>query len=222
VSDFCPDGYLPTPTAIARAAERWFPDKFAALETVAAPESQTKPDNNLDAAVRAFSQPHIPDAWRYAFEEIASLTLHRLRNFLHQGNLKAYYFGHDGCQPVPREFWATAQADGVMGSGIYWPFGEPTRWHESRPNCSLFLLQAELDALLTEQPTKKRPLPNAKKPELVAALRKLDDLPNRAAQLQALCNMPEFREFTITDALFRAAAKEAGPRRAGRKSRRQS
>jgi hypothetical protein len=110
----------------------------------------------------------------------------------------------------------------MMESGTYWPFGKPPRLYESRPNYPLFLLQSELDALLTEQPTKKRPLPNAKKPELVAALRKLDDLPNRAAQLQALCNMPEFRESTITDALFRAAAKEAGPRRAGRKSRRQS
>jgi hypothetical protein len=109
-----------------------------------------------------------------------------------------------------------------MESGTYWPFGEPTRWYESRPNYLLFLLQSELDALLSERPAKKRQLPNAKMPNLVAALRRLDDLPNRPAQFEALCNMPEFREFTITEALFRKAAKEAGPRRAGRKSRRQS
>jgi hypothetical protein len=58
-------------------------------------------------------------------------------------------------------------------------------------------------------------------PELVAALRNLDDLPNRATQLQTLCDMPEFREFKITNALFREAAKRV-PRDAGRKSRRQS
>jgi hypothetical protein len=220
MSDFCPDGYVRSQDAIVRAAESWFPDKIAALESATAPESQTKPDNNFDAVVRALSQPPIPDAWRHAFEDIAGHTVYRLRNFLHEGKLKAYYFGDDGCHSLSREIWATAQADGVMESGIYWPFGKPTRWHESRPNYSLFLLQSELEALLTEQPAKKRPLPNAKKPELVAALRKLDDLPNRAAQLQALCNMPEFREFTITDALFRAAAKETGPRPAGRKSRR--
>ena len=225
MSDFCPDGYVPTQEAIVRAAEYWFPERFAALERAAVPESQTtqtKPASNFDVAARAFSQPQVPDAWRHAFEDIARQTVHRLRSFLHRGQLEAFYFQQDGCQSVSRDFWATAQADGVMESGIYWPFGQPTRVYKSRPNYSLFLLQSELDALLTEQPTKKRPLPNTKKPNLVAALHKLDDLPNRAAQLQALCNMPEFREFTITDALFRAAAKEAGPRRAGRKSRRQS
>jgi hypothetical protein len=223
VSDFCPDGYVPTQEAIVRAAEYWFPERFAALERAAGPQSETKPDNSLEALARALSQPPgIPDALLHEFRDIVNQTMHRLRNFLHEGKLKAYYFGDDGCHSVSREIWATAHGDGVMESGIYWPFGKPTRWHESRPNYSLFLLQSELDALLTEQPAKKRWLPDAKKPELVAALRKLDDLPNRAAQLQALCNMPEFREFTITEALFRAAAKEAGPRRAGRRSRRES
>jgi hypothetical protein len=91
--------------------------------------------------------------------------------------------GKEVTMSVSPEFWATEQADGVMESGTYWPFGRSTRWYESRPS-------------------------------------KLDDLPNRRAQLQALCNMPEFRELTITNVLFRQAAKEAGPRRAGRKSRR--
>src|SRR5262249_38090422 len=126
--DFCPDGYLPTQEAIIRVAECWFPDKIAAFEIAAAPDSQTKPDNNnFDAAVRAFSQPPIPDAWRHAFEEIASQTVHRLRNFLHQEALRAYYFRSDGCHLVSPEFWATAQADGVIESGIYWPFGKPPR-----------------------------------------------------------------------------------------------
>ncbi len=147
--------------------------------------------------------------------------MHRLRNFLHEGKLKAYYFGHDGCHSVSREFWATTHADGEMESGTYWPFGKPPRLYESRPNYPLFLLQSELDALLSEQPAKKRPLPKSKMPELVAALRKLDDLPNRPAQFQALCDMPEFREFKITNPLFREAARHV-PRDAGRRSRRES
>ncbi len=155
MSDFCPDGYVRSQDAIVRAAKSWFPDKIAALESATAPESQTKPDNNFDAVVRALSQPPIPDAWRHAFEDIAGHTVYRLRNFLHEGKLKAYYFGDDGCHSLSREIWATAQADGVMKSGIYWPFGKPTRWHKSRPNYSLFLLQSELEALLTEQPAKK-------------------------------------------------------------------
>ena len=223
MNGFCPDGYMPTREAIVRAAEYWFPERIAALERAAAPQSETKPDNSSEAVARALSQPPgIPDALRHEFQDIVNQTVHRLRNLLHQGKLTAYYFGGlfgDGRHAVSSGFWATTAADGVMESGIYWPFGKPPRSFEPRPNYSLFLLQSELDALLSEQPAKKRPLPKAKIPELVAALRKLDDLPNRAAQLQALRNMPEFREFKITDALFREVARQA-PRDAGRKSRR--
>jgi hypothetical protein len=223
MNGFCPDGYMPTREAIVRAAEYWFPERIAALERAAAPQSETKADNSSEALARALSQPlGIPDALRHEFSDIVNQTVHRLRNLLHQGELTAYYFGGlfgDGRHAVSSGFWATTAADGVMESGTYWPFGKPTRWYESRPNYSLFLLQSELDALLSEQPAKKRPLPKAKMPELVAALRKLDDLPNRRAQFQALCDMPEFREFKITDVLFREAARQV-PRDAGRKSRR--
>jgi hypothetical protein len=111
MSDFCPDGYLPSKEATFRAAKFWFPEQMAALETAAAPESQTKAVSSLDAAVRAFSQPQVSDAWWHAFAEIAGQTVHRLRNFLHQGTLKVYYFGDDGSHRVSREFWATADAD---------------------------------------------------------------------------------------------------------------
>jgi hypothetical protein len=208
--------------AILTCAKCWFPEQFAALERAAAPQSEAKPDNSLEAAVRAFSPPHIPDALRLEFQAIVNQTVHRLRNLLHQSELTAYYFGGlfgNGRHAVSSGFWATTAADGAMESGTYWPFGKPTRWYESQPNYSLFLLQSELDALLTEQPAKKRPLPKAKIPDLVAALRQLDDLPNRKAQLQALCNMREFREFKITDVLFREAARQV-PRDAGRKPRR--
>jgi hypothetical protein len=223
VSFFCPDGYVPAPEAIARATEYWFPERLAALERAAAPQSEPKPDNSLETLTRALSQtPLVPDALRHELQGIVIETVHRLRNLLHQGKLTTYYFGDNGCRSVSLEFWATAHADGVIESGTYWPFGKPTRWYERRPNFSLFLLQSELDALLSEQPAKKRPLPAAKMPELVAALRQLDELPNRAAQREALCKMPEFREYNITDRHFREASRAAGPRRAGRKSRQKS
>jgi hypothetical protein len=223
VNGFCPDGYVPAQEAIVRAAQYWFPERFAALERAAEPPSETKPGNSLEALARALSPlPVIPDALRqHEFQDIVNQTVHRLRNFLHQEKLKAYYFGDDGCASVSREFWATAHADGVMESGTYWPFGKPPRFYEWRPSHPLFLLQSELDALLSEEPPKKRPLPKAKMPELVEALRELDDLPNRSAQLQALSNMPEFCEFKITNALFREAARHV-PRDAGRRSRRES
>jgi hypothetical protein len=222
VNEFCPEGYVPAQEAIMMAAQYWFPERCTALERAAAQLSKTKSDNSAEALARALSSPPvIPDALRHEFQDIVNQTVHRLRNVLHQEKLKAYYFDNTGCHPVSAKFWATAHADGVIESGSYWPFGRPTRWYESRPNYPLFVAQSELEALLSEQPAKKRPLPRAKMPELVEALRKLDDLPNRAAQFQALCDMPEFREFKITDALFREAARQA-PRDPGRKSQRQS
>ena len=212
MTDFCPDGYLPTRDAVVRAAQSWFPDKFAALEPTAAPEKQTEPKNGLEAAVRIFSQPSIPDAWRHAFEEVSVPTVSRLRNFLYQGTLQTYYFSHDGCHSVSREFWATAQADGALESSTYWPFGQPTRRYDER----LVLRQLDLDALLSEQPSEKLPLPKAKLPNLVAALRKLDHLPNRKKQREALHKSPEFAQYRLTDDVLREAEKQV-PREPGRR-----
>ena len=179
---------MPVQEAIARAAEYWLPERFAAVEEAAAPQSET----SLDALARAPSQPTvIPDALRHQFHDIVNPTVHRLRNST-PGKLKAYYFEDNGCHSVSREIWATVHADGVMESGTYWPFGKPARSYKSRPNYSLFLLQSELDALLTEQPAKKRPLPNAKMPELVAALRKLDDLRTARPSSKQYATCPNF------------------------------
>lgn len=217
VSVFCPDGYVPVQAAIARATEYWFPERLAALERAAAPQSEPKPDNSLDALARVLSQPPlIPDAFRHEFQDIVIQTVHRLRNFLHQGKLKAYYFGDNGCRSVSREFWATAHADDVMESGTYWPFGKPARLYEPRPHYSLFVLQSELDKLLSEQPARKRPFPRTKMPDLVAALRMLDDLPNREQQREALRKRPEFEPYHLTDDIMREAEKQV-PRKPGRK-----
>lgn len=81
---------------------------------------------------------------------------------------------------------------------------------------SIFLAQSELDALLSEQPSKKRPLPKSKIPELVAALRKLDNLPNREKQREALRKLPEFEQYHLTDHVLREAERRA-PRDPGRK-----
>ena len=213
--DFCPDGYLATAKAMAVAAQRWFPERFAALEKTA---TSAELESRIEKAVRIFSQPPIPDDWRQAFEEIKNETLNQPRNLLHEGKLHGYYFDNDGRHTTSREFWATADAGGVLETGVYWPFSRPSRLYEQRPNYPLFLLQSELDTLLSAEPAKKRSLPRSKIPELVAALRELGGLPNRQAQYDALCELPQFREFEITRADFREAARQV-PRERGRKSR---
>ena len=118
-------------------------------------------------------------------------------------------------------FWATAEADGVLESGFYWPYGKPSRVLESRLHYELFIQQLELDGLLSEEATRKRPLPQSKIQDLVAALRGLNHLPNRAAQLRALRELAEFRQYEITHAVFRQAAKDF-PRKSGQRSRNES
>lgn len=218
MSGFYPDGYVPTQEAIARAAEYWFPERFAALKIAAAPQPQAKPDNGVDAAARAFSPPpQIPETSQREFADIANQTVHRLRNLLHQGELKAYYFADDGSHAVPCEFWATTAADGVLEMGTLWPFGQPTAWYERRPSYPLFLAQLELGVLLSNQHTTKRHLAATEIPKLVAALRNLAHL-SRPAQRDALRELPEFRGYRITEKLFREAAQKV-PRGPGRKSR---
>jgi hypothetical protein len=166
MSEFCLDGYETTRNGIATAAQRWFAEQFETLKKTTASESEAKPQDPIEQAVRAFSWPQVPEEWR----QIATQTVHRLRNLLHQGKLNAYYFDNDGRHSVLRDFWATAQAGGVLESGLYWPFGRPSRDFEMRPSYPLFLREAELDSLLSEQPADRRHLPRSEIPNLVQAL----------------------------------------------------
>jgi hypothetical protein len=218
MSDFCPDGYVPAQQAIARAAERWFPEQFNQFVMAMETQPASRPEGEIEHEVQALSLSQIPGVSRHAWENMVSQTVERLRNLLHQGKLNAYYFYY-GRHAVPCEFWASAPADGVLESGCYSPSGPQTRVLEWRTNYTLCLLQSELDRLLSEETSKQRPFPQSKMQALVAALRNLDHLP-RKAQLKALRETPEFREYKITDAIFREAARQV-PREAGRKSRRQ-
>lgn len=195
---------------IAGAVQRWFPEEFNQYVAAMKAPPPSMPEGHIEQAVQAFLPPPIPLGSRDAWERIVDETEDKLRNCLHRAELKAYYFDMKGRHTIPREFWVTDQADGTLKRGLSWPFGY-----------SLFFLELELEALLSERPAKKRNLPLAKMPEVVLALRQLDHLPNRKAQFQALCALKEFREFKITIAIFREAARRL-PRNPGRKSRRES
>src|SRR6266851_5218820 len=216
MAGFCPDGYLPTRVAIVRAAECWFPDEVARLEAASAPDLQKTPDNSVDALARALSQMRIPDVLQLEFQVIVNQTVRRLHDFMHLGKLKTYYFEYDGRHSVSREYWSTAEADGSIESGTYWPLGKAVRWYEQRLNYALVFKQSELDALLNERPAENAELPRAKMPDLVAALRSLDHLPNRKKQREVLRRLPEFEQYHLTDDIFREAEKQV-PRKPGRK-----
>jgi hypothetical protein len=211
---FCPDGYVSSQEAVLLAAQFWFPETVASLETVV-------PEKVNQEAVRPLSCPQPPEELRTLYEGIAGRTVPRLRNCLHQGKLKAYYFENDGCRSVPREFWATAQADGVIESGTYWPFGKPTHWYDEQPNYLLFMKQSELDALQVAEPAENRRFPMVKKPDLTAAYRspEIAALASRKDQREAIRKLEQFKSYHITDRLFREAEKASGKREPGLKTR---
>jgi hypothetical protein len=161
---FCPDGYVPVQAAIVRAAQCWFPEQTTALETATASELaiNNKPSDDINGLTpverlaRAFrGQPSVSEGLRRQAVDLLTQTEHRFRNFLDQGAFTAFYFGglfDEGRHAVAREFWATTEADGVLMSGSYWPFGKPRAWHEQRPSYPLFFLESQLAALLSEDP----------------------------------------------------------------------
>jgi hypothetical protein len=168
---FCPHGYLTSQVAILRAALHWFPEEIAALDTATARElaipdkrnSDNQEPTSVEALARALaSPPSISEILRQQIADVLIKTEHRLRSFLHQRVATAYYFGGlfgQGRHAVADEFWATTEADGMLLSGIIWPLGKPGSLFEQRPSYPLFLLETELNALLSADP--KSPLPSA-------------------------------------------------------------
>jgi hypothetical protein len=168
---FCPLGYLTSQDAIQKAALHWFPEEIATFNTAAARElainnkvnSDNQEPTSVDALARAFSSPSsISEILPQQIADVLVKTEHRLRSLLHLGVATAYYFGglfDQDRHAVARDFWATAEANGILLSGIIWPFGKPGSLFEKRPYHQLFLLETDLDALLSTDP--KSPLSSA-------------------------------------------------------------
>jgi hypothetical protein len=167
---FCPDGYVTVQEAFETSARFWFAEQIAAFENAATIEGAASQDKfnsmtSLEQVAHVLSgQSSISKGLRQGVAGVLTETEHRLRNFLYQRVLTAYYFGDQGRNCVAREFWATTEADGVLASGRYFPFGKPRAWHEQRPSHPLFFFRSELAALLNDDaksPLRKSDVPNA-------------------------------------------------------------
>jgi hypothetical protein len=225
VRGFCPDGYVTMQEAIWETALCWHAQQLTALEASVA-EGASVERSGVEALSGAISTRQ-RTSWQIqqVFAEIVPDVVDWLRNILHKDRvLTVYYFGKvfsNGRKAINPDFWTTADADGVLETGMFFPFGRPIRSFETRLSFQVLLLWAELEALLTEPPADKKPFPSTKTSEIVAALRELDDLPNRAAQGAAVRDLPQFRGFRITDRILRDAARQA-PRPLGRCRNQQS
>jgi hypothetical protein len=188
--EFCPDGYLRAKEALERAARTWFAEQIAAFNSAAAGEAAISqppkdvaltPVEELAYALRPALA--ISEALRQQIMDVLTRTEHRLRNFLHQRVLTAYYFGglfDQGQHAVPREFWATTDADGVLLADRYWPLGRPRALYEQRRSYPLYVLESELSTLLSDEAEpslRSLDLPTA----LAGARSEQTDKPARAA-----------------------------------------
>jgi len=215
---FCPEGYVSIRQAIFRAAQFWYPEQygaaFRAAGSSAAGNNDTIP-GSIEALERAISQQFPDDAFVDTAGQLFVTTLHRLRDSLHHGTIDAVYFTRGGPQTVDKKFWATTEAEGILVSGTYWPYGKPNRSYEARPNYPLFIEQSKLDALLSEERASRK-FSRLKRSELAAAYRDptIASLP-RKAQREAIKKLEQFKSYQITDRIFREAERASGKRQAG-------
>jgi hypothetical protein len=152
MSDFCPDGYVPSQIAIIEASQKWFSERWAVVQTPNADNSaiEAEPRRGVNALAWALSQPPIPWEVQVMIADVVPKTVHRLRNYLFQDKLKAYYFGglFEGRHEVHPAIWVTPQGDGVLESGIFFPLGKPDRSYQQPLNVPIFFQRVELDTLL--------------------------------------------------------------------------
>jgi hypothetical protein len=216
---FCPEGYVSIRQAIFRAAQFWYPEQYGAAYRAAGSSAAGNNDTipgSIEALERAISQQFPDDAFVDTAGKLFVTTLQCLRDFLHHGIIDAVYFTGDGPQKLDKNFWATTEADEVLETGTYWPYGKPNRWSEPPPHYSLVIEQSKLDALLSEERASRK-FSMQKKSELAAAYRDptIASLPNRKAQREAIKKLEQFKSYRITDRLFREAERASGKRQAG-------
>ena len=130
VIDFSPDGYLATAKAMAVAARRWFPERFAALEKTATSQQGAELENPIEKAVRIFSQPPIPDDWRQAFEEIKNETFCTKVSctaIISTTTGTTRHHASSGPRPMPMASWRRVSTGRSAGQAGYTSNGQTIR-----------------------------------------------------------------------------------------------
>ena len=134
MSSFVPDGYLPIDEAFARAMKRWFADQISKLEQEVeydrAKRLEDLPTTD-DPVRRAFLQAGAHEGARKAavpkLEGIKREAEVKFRNLLYAGKLTAHFSEPvSGIEwTIEAKRWATPATDGVIESGLYFPYGKP-------------------------------------------------------------------------------------------------
>jgi hypothetical protein len=173
--------YIPWQQAVLEALGRWHPE---AIE-------------ELRAKGLGLSEATLAETGACAALDV---TLRRLRGFVSTGELVPHYgVGVFGWLAVPQDFWAAPEGEDALGSGYY----SPSPGHR-KPSYQLRVLKSELDALFK----KRVSFSPSRISALVEALKQHDhELGPKRREL--VSQLPQFRDYHITDDIWREAEKQA-------------
>jgi hypothetical protein len=144
MSEFIPAGYVPSETALLRAVEMWFEPELADLQRKYEASSHSSVSD--DPLRNWFARQSEQSAFLKTHgEPLLIKARDRFRQFLFEKKLTAYYFSvRHGRQAIEHRFWAAPEADGVIETGQYYPFGKPRRLGQSFPCERVLIQEAEL------------------------------------------------------------------------------
>jgi hypothetical protein len=160
-----------------------------------------------------------------AYTMVVSMVAERLRVFLQDGYLRSFFFNRqfgDVFQEVPAAYWARPESVAMLQRVFLDAFEIQSSSSQPVPRDSFYFSVSDLTEILQPGFAKKKsvlnkvPLPRAKQPELVDALRLIveqNEGIRRKEQFKRLEELPEFRGYTITQSNFRAAAKDVPVKR---------
>jgi hypothetical protein len=154
-----------------------------------------------------------------------SLVAERLRVFLQDGDLRSFFFNRqfgNVVQEVPAAYWARPESAAMLQRVFFDAFEIQSSASQPVPADSIYFSVSDLTEILQPGFAKKKsvlhkkPLPKAQQRKLVDALRSIveqNEGIRREKQFKLLEELPEFRDYWITDSDFRAAAKNVPVKR---------
>jgi hypothetical protein len=214
MSDFPRRGVIRAGQGMLRAGKVWHSKVFSMIE--GEPFAALSGHGPLpEAGSRTFA----------AYTMLVSMVAERLRVFLQNGDLRSFFFNRqfgNVFQEVPAAYWASPESVAMMQRVFFEAFETQSSLLQPVPRDSIYFSVSDLTEILQPGFAKKKsvvdkvPLPRAKQPKLVDALRSIveqNEGIRREKQFKLLEELPEFRGYWITDSDFRAAAKSVPVKR---------
>jgi len=208
MSDFRRRGFVRASHGVSKAAKIWHGATFSELEGKAAV--------NVHGPLTAANSTIFAE-----YTRLVSDVVERLRVLLRDGELRSFLFNrqlHNLFQKVPSEYWATPESAGMLERLFFEAFEIQSSVSQPVPRDLIYFSVGDLTELLEPGFTNERlvfykiRLDEGAKQDLADALPSLSERHpklRRPDQFKAARELPEFRQYRITDRDLREAARKA-------------